>query len=186
MFLIVNYDIFLIRARQCLISRLYIQRKSRVTCQSLCKKHALRFFLFFFQFDDMCALTNPSWTNSFLLIRYKVARRISFPKGKVISQKRPKFFTVLRSSLWVLFQKEGSTAFVSMLVSCSLYLLYCNFSTLTFLNSIFCMIAYFSDFSQFEIKDVSSKMESTWSNNPKFWLEKKIYIYMYRCIYIHM
>ena len=47
------------------------------------------------------------------------------------------------------------------------------------------MIAYFSDFSQFEIKDVSSKMESTWSNNPKFWLEKKKNIYIYVPVHIY-
>ena len=49
------------------------------------------------------------------------------------------------------------------------------------------MIAYFSDFSQFEIKDVSSKMESTWSNNPKFWLGKKniyIYVHVNICTYV--
>lgn len=102
-FFIVNSDIFLIHARQGLISSLYIQAnfvQFRVTCQSLRKNCALSCF---YDFDDMYALTNPCWTASFLLIWYKIARIINFPSGKVFARKRPMLSTALRCSLWILF-----------------------------------------------------------------------------------
>lgn len=101
-FFIVNSDIFLIHARQGLISSLYNQAnfiQFRVTCQSLYKNCALSCFYYF---DDMYALTNPCWTASFLLIWYKIARIINFPSGKVFARKRPMLSTALRCSLWTL------------------------------------------------------------------------------------
>lgn len=156
-----------------------VQSHTSVTLYELCLSC-------FSYFDDMHALMNPCLTASFLLIRYKIARIINFLSWKVIAQKGPVISTALRCGLWLLFCRKSVTMFVFMLVSCLLHLLYCNFSTLTFFTSIFYKIAYFRDFSQFEIKDVSCRMESTQPSYSKFWLGTKcicacicIYIYCY-------